>query len=129
VAVIAGIGRFEANVVIRRSASGDPGVMASQTLPGNCSPVVVACAKERKGIEVAALARRIGHDVAGGFRCRHDALAHCVATVASPRCALEHTSDVAGFARRHGVPAKKREAGGRVIEAAPGRLRFGHSVQ
>ena len=123
---IAGVGQHESHAVICRSARGYSAVMAGHTLAWHCCPVIEFRTNEGVSIEVAALARRIGHDVAGGFRRRHDVFTQCMATVASPRCALEHATDVASLACRRSVPAKEREASGRMIEAAAsGCLRIG----
>jgi hypothetical protein len=80
---------------------------------------------EGGGIEVAGFARCIGHDVAGGFRCRHDAPAQRMATIAFLCRTFEYAGDVASFTGCSGMPAGKRKTGGHVVEVAPGYLRFG----
>jgi len=57
-----------------------------------------------------------------------DPLAYRMAAVTVARRALEQAADVASFTSRRRVPAGQREAGGRMIEAAPRLCRGGSRV-
>lgn len=127
-ALITGIGRFQTRIVACRLAHALSAVMAAPALPRQCCAVVEAGPQKSGSVEVAAIARRIGHDVAGRFRCCHDALTQRMATIASLRRAFEYTGNVTSFACRRGMPAGERKAGARVIEVAPGQLRIGHRL-
>jgi hypothetical protein len=86
--------------------------------------MVEARTKESGGVEVAGFARRISHNVTGGFGCRHHASTQRMTTVTSFGRTFEHTCDVASFAGRRGMPAGKRKACGHVIEVPPSQLRI-----
>jgi hypothetical protein len=83
-ALITRIERHISAAVTCRFSHALPAVMAVPALPGHGRPVVEACAKEGGSIEVTGFARRIRHDVAGGFRRRDDAFAKRVAGIAIP---------------------------------------------
>jgi len=128
VAAVTGLGRFLSDIVARWLGSGLSAVMTGQTSSRLRNPVVVASTEEGGGVEVTAFARCIGHDMAGGFRRRHNALAERMATIAVLWRALEHTTHVASLACRRSVSAGKQEAGCNVIEIAAAQLRFGNRV-
>lgn len=90
--------------------------------------VVVTRPQESEGIEVTCFARRISHDMAGGFRRGHYALAECMTAVAVFRRAFEDAADVAGFACCCGMHACQRETGSHVIEVTPTQLRLSHHL-
>jgi hypothetical protein len=127
-ALIAGLGQFISAVVTCRSAHALSAVVAVCALPRHCGAVVETGTEESGSVEVAAIARRIGHDVAGWHRRCHNTFTQRMATIASLRRAFEDTGNVTSFACRHGMPTRKRKAGGRVIEVAPGQLRIGHRL-
>lgn len=105
VAAIARLSRFLSDVVACRLGSGLSAVMAGYTLPRPSTSVVVARSQKGGGIEVAAVARGIGHDMAGGFWCRHDTFAERMAAIAVSWRAFEYASCMTGLACRRGVSA------------------------
>lgn len=127
-AMITRISRFLSAAVTCRFGSRLPAIVAAGTIPRPRGSVIEAGTQEGGGIEMATFARCIGDDVAIRFGRCHDALAERMATVAIPRCALEHTAHVAGLASRRGMTAGKRKAGGHVIEVTPSQLCFGHGL-
>ncbi len=129
VAMIAGVGRPDSGVVVGWSASGNPAVMAINTLPRSCRAVIEARIEEGKSVEVAALTGHISHDVTGGFRCRHHSSIQRMTAVASLGRTFEHAGDMAILAGRCGMPSVKREAGSLVIEHLLWRLGCGHCMQ
>ncbi len=124
-AVVARASQHDSGVVVGRPARGYPAVMTVRTLSRLGSAVVVTCADPGGSVEMAGVTRRIGHNVAGGFRRRDDPLAHCMAAITVPRRALENAGDVAGLAHRSGMPTYQREAGRGVIKVASGHLPVG----
>ena len=64
-ALVAGFGRFISAVMACRSTHALSAVMAVCTLPRQRGPVVETSAQESGSVEVAGIARRIGHNVAG----------------------------------------------------------------
>jgi len=128
-ALIAGFRRFVSAAVACRSAHALSAVMAGCTLPRQCGAMIETRPQESGSVEVAAIARRISHDVTGWHRRCHNTFAQRMATVASLRRTFEHPGNVTRFARCRGMTAGERETGSGVIEVAPGQLRLGHRLQ
>lgn len=80
-------------------------IVAGGALPRCRRSMIVAGAQKSGGVEVAAFARRIGQDVACGFRRGYDTLAECMTAIAVLWRAFEHPIHMAGFADCRGVPA------------------------
>jgi len=118
VAIIAGAGQFQSRIVACRAARCYPAVMASCALSRLCLAMVIACSEERMRIEVAGIARCIGHDVCGGFRRCHNPFSQRMARRAVLWRSLEYAANVATFAGSRRVGAPERKAGGIVIEVA-----------
>ena len=129
VAVIACIGGFCAAAMAGRLALGDPVVVAARALSGYRRGMVVSGAQERGGVEVAAFAGGVGHEVLDGFGCCDDTFAKCMAAVTVSRGAFENPARMAGFACGYGVSASEREACRIMVEIAAGRFCFSHYLQ
>jgi hypothetical protein len=120
-AVIARVGRLEADAVACWPPSGLAPVVAGRALPGYCRSMVEARPLEGVGVEVACFARGVGYDVTSRFGRRDNALSQCMTLVAIPWRTFEDSVDVATFAGRRSVPTVERKPGSSMIEIKDGR--------
>jgi type IV secretory pathway TrbL component len=93
-ALVTGIKRHISAAVVRRFANALAAVMADSALTWQGGSVIKASTQEGGGIKVTRVARRIGHDMIGGFRHGHDAFTQSMAAIATPWGAFEYATKV-----------------------------------
>jgi hypothetical protein len=91
-------------------------VVTGVALPWHHSTMIETRPQECEGIEMAVLARCIGHQMTIRLGGRQAALTHGMTPAAISRRTFEYPSRVAGIATGRGMAAGKRKAGGHMIE-------------
>jgi hypothetical protein len=98
-ALVTRIKRHISTAVACRFAYALAAVMAVPALTRLCGSVIKASPQEGGGIKVTRVARRIGHDMIGGFRHGHDAFTQSMAAIAIPWGTFEYATNVTRLAR------------------------------